>query len=256
MDKYLLEEMTWEEARDKFKETDIALLPIGSLEQHGPHLPLSTDAFDAYWVAKETAKIVTPPKPAVLPPINYGISYHHMAFPGTISLSPETLISIVYDIACSLVTYGVKELLIVNGHGGNTPALKCAAQKLTYDKKLLVFIDSGEIASKEHKEILTTPNDAHSGEYETSTSLANREELVKLDKAVKELPQFPSPYLAWSSANQVAWVFTTDKLSKSGVLGDATLASKSKGKKLWEAHIKNLAEFIEQLKKGNVIKVV
>lgn len=249
MDKYLLEEMTWEEAQDKFKEIDIAILPIGSTEQHGPHLPLSTDAFDAYWIAKEAVKRVIPPKPAVLPPINYGISYHHMAFPGTISLSPETLISIVYDIGCSLVTYGVKKLIIINGHGGNTPALKCAAQKLSYEKKLLTFIDSGEIASKEHKEIVKTPNDVHSGEYETSTSLANREELVKLDKAVKELPIFPSPYLAWSSANQVSWVFTTDKLSKSGVLGDATLASKSKGEKLWEAHIKNLAEFIEQLKK-------
>lgn len=249
MDKYLLEEMTWEEARDKFKETNIAILPVGSLEQHGPHLPLSTDAYDAYWVAKETAKRVNPPTPIVIPPINYGISYHHMAFPGTISLSPETLISIVVDIGSSLVVYGVKKLIILNGHGGNTPALKCAAQKLTYDKKLLVFIDSGEIASKEYKEIVKTPNDAHSGEYETSTSLANREELVKLDKVVKELPKFSSPYLAWASANQISWVFTTNKLSRSGVLGDATLGSKDKGEKLWEAHIKNLVEFIEQLKK-------
>ncbi|MBI4722598.1 MAG: creatininase family protein [Candidatus Stahlbacteria bacterium] len=247
-DKYLLEELTWTEAKDKFKETDIALLPVGSLEQHGPHLPLSTDAFDAYWLAKEAVKRVASPKPVILPPINYGISYHHMAFAGTISLSPETLISLIYDIGCSLVTYEVKKLLIINGHGGNSPALKCAAQKLGFEKKIFVVIDDGKISASEQKEICSTQNDAHSGEYETSTSLANRPELVKLNGLVKEVPKFPSPYLAWDSANQVSWVFTTDKLSKSGVLGDATLASKDKGDKLWEAHIKNLAEFIEYLK--------
>ena len=240
--------MTWEEARDKFKETDIAILPVGSIEQHGAHLPVSTDAFDAYWLAKETVKRVKAPKPTVLPPLNYGISYHHMTFPGTISLAPETLISTVYDIGCSVASYGVKKLLIINGHGGNTPALKCAGQKLTYEKKLQIFIESGEIAEKERKEIVKTLNDVHSGEYETSTSLANREQLVKVDKLVKAIPKFPSPYLEFSGDNKVPWVFTTDKLSKTGVLGDPTLATKEKGKKLWEAHIKNLAEFIEQLK--------
>lgn len=249
MKKYLLEEMTWEEAQDKFKETDIAILPVGSLEQHGTHLPLSTDAFDAYWVAKESVKKVSPPKPVVLPPINYGMSYHHMGFPGTISLAPETLISVVYDIGGSLFTHGVKKLIIVNGHGGNTPALTCAAQRLAYDKNLLVFIDSGEIASKERKEIFKTPNDVHSGEYETSTSLANREQLVQLDKAVKEQIEFPTPYFGWVAANRIPWTFKTDELSKSGVLGDATIASKEKGVKLWEAHTKNLAEVIEQIKK-------
>lgn len=248
MDKYLLEEMTWEEARDRFRETDIAILPVGSIEQHGPHLPLSTDAFDAYWLSREAVKLVKQPQPVVLPPVNYGIAYHHMSFPGTISLAPETLIALVYDIGCSLVQHGMKKLLIVNGHGGNTASLKCAAQKLSYEKSLQVFIDSGESASKERKEIVQTDNDVHSGEYETSTSLANREELVKREKFVKEIPDFASPYLAWSSVNQVSWVFKTDKISKSGVLGDATKASKEKGIELWKAHVNNLSEFIEYLK--------
>ncbi len=250
MNKYLLEEMTWEDARDRFKETDIAILSIGSTEQHGPHLPVSTDAFDAYWIAKEVVKRVENPKPVVLPPLNYGVSYHHMAFPGTISLSPETLINTIYDIGCSIVNYGVKKLLIINGHGGNNPALECAAQKLTYDKNLLVLIDAGNVAEKEQEEIVKTPNDSHAGEYETSTSLANREALVKTDKFVKAIPKFLSPYVAFGfgTGNNVFWAFTTDKLSKTGVLGDATAATKEKGEKLWEAHLKNLAEFIEQLK--------
>ncbi len=248
MEKYLLEEMTWEEARDKFKETDVAILPVGSIEQHGPHLPLSTDSFDAYWIAKQAVKRVNLPQPVVLSPVNYGIAYHHMAFPGTISLSPETLIAIVYDIGCSLAKWGVKKMLIINGHGGNTPALKCAAQKLTFGKSLYVFIDSGEIAGKERQSLVKTKDDFHSGEYETSTSLANRENLVQRSKAVKEIPEFPSPFLSGSFPNHVSWVFRTDELSKSGVLGDATLASKEKGEELWNAHIGNLVEFIEQLK--------
>lgn len=248
-DKWLLEEMTWEEAKEKFKEIDITILPIGSLEQHGPHLPLSTDAFDAYWLAKETVKRVSSPKPIVLPPVNYGVSYHHLAFPGTVSLSPETLISIVYDIGCSLVRYGVKKLLIINGHGGNKPALGCAAQKLAYAKNIKVFIDSGEIASKEQKLLIKTRNDAHSGEYETSTSLANREDLVRKNKIRKSKLEFPSPYLEFDASNRIGWIFTTNELSKTGVMGNPSLANKSKGKKLWSAHIKNLTEFIEQLKK-------
>lgn len=248
LNKFLLEEMTWEEAKDSFAQSATAILPVGSIEQHGPHLPLSTDAFDAYWIAQEAVKCVNKPQPVVMAPVNYGICYHHMAFPGTISLSPETLIAMIYDIGCSLVEHGVKKMLIINGHGGNTPSLKCAAQKLSYHKKLMVFIDSGESAAKERKMLVQTENDLHSGEYETSTSLANREELVKFDKAVTDVPEFPTPYFNRSSSNQVSWVYRTEMLSKSGILGDATLASKEKGKQLWKAHIANLAEFIEHMK--------
>lgn len=247
MKKYLLEEMTWEEAKEKFKEIDIAILPVGSLEQHGPHLPLSTDAFDVYWLAKEVCKKVREPKPIVLPPINYGISQHHREFVA-ISLSPETLINVVYDIGCSLAYYGIKKLLILNGHGGNIAALKVAAQKLTFEKDLLVFIDTGEIAHKEHKRIVKTKNDVHSGEYETSTSLYNREELVKKDKFVKGEPKFISKHLAFSSDEPIPWVFFTHKLSETGVLGDATKATKEKGEKLWQIHINKLSKFIEEIR--------
>ncbi|MEW6069885.1 MAG: creatininase family protein, partial [Candidatus Thermoplasmatota archaeon] len=71
--RYLLGELTWVEAEKRFKETDIAILPIGSLEQHGRHLPLDTDSYDAYWLAKEVVKRIKDPKPLVLPPINYGV---------------------------------------------------------------------------------------------------------------------------------------------------------------------------------------
>ncbi len=244
MDKYLLEEMTWEEAEERLKKIDIAILPVGSIEQHGPHLPLSTDAFDAYWLAKEVVKRVPDPKPIVLPPINYGVSYHHMAFCGTISISPNTLMETVYDIGISCASHGIRKLLIINGHGGNTPAIKCAGQKLRYDKDLVVFIDSGEAITEKRKEIVETEGDMHAGEYETSTSLANRENLVRSEKIKREAPTTPS---FW---NSIPYIWRTDEITKSGIIGDATKATKEKGKLLWKAHIKNLVIFVEELKKA------
>ncbi|MFA5033424.1 MAG: creatininase family protein [bacterium] len=247
-DKFLLEEMTWEEAGQKFKSTDMVILPVGSTEQHSLHLPVSTDSFDAYWLSIEVTEKVKSPKPIVLPPINYGVSYHHLAFPGTISISPDTLSAIVYEIGCSLAGYGVKKILIINGHGGNKAAIVCAAQKLNYEKDLRIFIDSGEITSKEVNEIIKTPDDTHSGEYETSTSLANREHLVHKDKIKKTKLNFPSSYLRFDDKHYVPWVFKTEEISVTGAIGDPTKASKEKGKKIWAVRIEHLVKFIEQVK--------
>lgn len=248
-DKFLLEEMTWEEAALRFTLTNVAVLPVGSIEQHGPHLPLSTDAFDAYWLAREVIKRVSSPKPIVLPPVNYGVSYHHLAFPGTVSLSPATLAEITYEIGCSLIRYGIKKILIINGHGGNKAALHCGAQKLAYEKKIRVFIDSGEIMSNEEEsEVLETPGDVHSGEYETSTSLFNREHLVIRNKIKKPTIKFPNDYLKFHAKNYMPWTYTTEEITDTGVMGNPTKASKIKGKKLWEIRISHLVKFIEQIK--------
>ena len=89
--RYLLGELTWPEARERFKEVDLAILPVGSTEQHGPHLPVDTDSFDAEYLAGQVAMACSDPKPIVLPLIPYGVSYHHDDFSGTISISPDTL---------------------------------------------------------------------------------------------------------------------------------------------------------------------
>lgn len=247
MQKYLLGELTWVEAEKRFKETDIALLPVGSLEQHGRHLPLDTDSFDAYWLAKEVAEKVKYPKPLVLPPINYGISYHHLDFPGTISISPETLSQLVYEIALCLTKWNVKKLVIINGHGGNKPALECAMQRIKNELNIFVCIDTGELIAKEKSKIIETKNDVHSGEYETSTSLANREELVRKEEIKEAKLKFKSKYLEFDRG--IPSGIRVKELSSAGVLGNPKKASKEKGKKLWSLHIKKLVELIEDLKK-------
>ncbi len=245
---YLLSELTWPEAKKRFKEVDVALLPVGAIEQHGPHLPLDTDAYDADYLAKEVAKACSSPKPLVLPLVSYGVSYHHDDFSGTISISNDTLSRLVYEIGASAARNGIAKLLIINGHGGNSPALQYAAQMINRDMHIFTAVDTGETSDVDLSSLSETPNDVHAGEIETSTSLVTRPELVQMDKARKNVPKFSSHYLNFSSRRSVEWYARTARISSNGVLGDPTKASREKGEKMWEIMIKNLVELVEHLK--------
>jgi creatinine amidohydrolase/Fe(II)-dependent formamide hydrolase-like protein len=245
---FLLCELTWPEAETRLGEVDIALLPVGSTEQHGPHLPLGTDAFDADHLAREVARACRDPKPLVLPLIPYGVSYHHEDFPGTLSVSPDTLSKLIYDIGMSAARHGITKLLIINAHGGNSPALHFAAQMINRDAHIFTCVDTGETSDADMSALIETPNDVHAGEIETSTSLAVRPELVKLDRIRKFVPKFSSQYLNFSSKRSVDWYARTERISRSGVLGDPTKASAEKGKRMWELMIGHLVELVEDLK--------
>jgi creatinine amidohydrolase/Fe(II)-dependent formamide hydrolase-like protein len=245
---YLWAELTWPEAEKRFQEVDIALLPVGSIEQHGPHLPLDTDAFDADYLARRVAAACSNPKPLVLPLIPYGISYHHAGFPGTVSIGNDTLSRLVYDVGMSAAQNGIKKLVIINAHGGNSPALNYAAQMINRDARIFVCVDTGETSDVDVNKLVETPNDVHAGEIETSTSLAVRPHLVRMDKAGKKIPAFSSRYLDFSSKRAVSWYGRTKKISPTGVMGDPTKASAQKGKDIWEIMIAHLVAFVEDLK--------
>jgi len=244
----ILGELTWPEAQIRFKEVDIALLPVGSIEQHGPHLPLDTDAFDANHLAREVAAVCSDPKPLVLPLVSYGVSYHHGDFSGTINISPKTLSQIVYEIGMSAARNGITKLMIINGHGGNIPALQFAAQMINRDAHIFTCVETGETSERDVLALIDTPNDVHAGEIETSTTLAIRPHMVRRKRIRKFIPKFSSRYLNFSSKRSVEWYARIAKISPSGVLGDPTKASKEKGKKIWTIMIKHLAEFVEDLK--------
>jgi creatinine amidohydrolase/Fe(II)-dependent formamide hydrolase-like protein len=245
---YLWGELTWPEAQKRFRLVDIALLPVGSVEQHGPHLPLDTDAFDANYLALRVAEACSDPKPLVLPHIPYGVSYHHDEFNGTISISNDALAKLVYDIGVSISHNGIKKLVIINGHGGNSPALNYAAQMINRDAHIFVCVDTGETSDVDIYSLAETPNDVHAGEIETSTALAVRPHLVKIDQVRKEVPKFSSRYLDFTSKRGVLWYAYTRKISRSGVMGDPTKASAEKGKKIWEIIIAHLVALVEDLK--------
>jgi creatinine amidohydrolase/Fe(II)-dependent formamide hydrolase-like protein len=239
---------TWPEAEKRFKEIDVALLPVGAIEQHGPHLPLDTDAFDANHLASEVAKACSHPKPIVFPLISYGVSYHHKDFSGTISISPETLSRMVYEIGMDAARQGITKLVIINGHGGNGPALHFAAQMINRDAHIFTCVDTGESSDMDVNTIVETQNDVHAGEIETSTTLAVRPELVRMKESKKFVPKFSIRYLNFSSKRSVGWHAYTSKISPSGVLGDPTLADQEKGKRIWALMINHLVEFVEDLK--------
>ena len=244
----LLGELTWPEAKKRFEEVDVALLPVGSIEQHGPHLPLDSDAFDAAYLALKVAEACTDPKPLVLPLIPYGVSYHHEDFSGTITVSPDTLSQLVYEIGMSAARNGITKLVIINGHGGNSPALHFAAQMINRDAHIFTCVDTGETSDPDIDALAETPNDVHAGEIETSTSLAVRPELVKLKSARKFIPQFSSRYLNFTSKRRVDWYAHIAKISSTGVLGDPTKATAEKGKRMWDYMIKHLVELVEDIK--------
>ena len=245
---YLMGELTWPEARERLKEVDMVLLPVGSIEQHGSHLPLDTDAFDAEYLAQQVAAACSEPKPLVLPLISYGVSYHHDDFTGTMSITNETLSRLVYEIGMSAARNGFNKIVIINGHGGNVPSLKFAAQMINRDAHIFVCVDTGETSDPDVLDLAETPNDVHAGEIETSVSLAIRPHLVKLDRAKKYVPKFSSRYLNFSSKRSVEWYARTAKISRNGVLGDPSKASKEKGEKMWAIMVKNLVELVEDLK--------
>jgi len=138
--------------------------------------------------------------------------------------------------------------VIINGHGGNNPALNFAAQMITRDAKIFVCVDTGETSDIDIKKIADTPNDVHAGEIETSTSLAVRPHLVKVNEMHKSIPMFSSRYLNFSSKRGVSWYAYTDKISHTGVLGDPTKASVEKGEQIWQNMIAHLLTLVEDLK--------
>ena len=245
---FVLGEMTWPEAKKLFQKVDVALLPVGSIEQHGPHLPLDTDAFDAQHLAHQVAEACTNPKPIVLPLVPYGVSYHHEDFHGTIGISPETLSQLVYEIGMSSAGHGITKLVIINGHGGNSPALHLAAQMINRDAHIFTCVDTGETSDHDISALTETPNDVHAGEIETSAALAVRPHLVRIEKARKFIPRFSSRYLNFTSKRSIEWYAQVVKISPNGVLGDPTKASAEKGREIWNVMIKNLTELVESLK--------
>lgn len=249
---FLWEEMTWPEIEEKLKEVDTVLLPCGAIEQHGPHLPVDIDFFDAKYLAYKVAEGCSDPKPLVLPPIPFGVSYHHEAFKGTLSVTNNALSLFVYDIGMSLAKNGVKKLIIINGHGDNAPTLHYAAQMINRDARIFVCVDTGETSDIDIAAYTETSNDIHAGDIETSTTLSVRPHLVQMDKAVDASLEFGSDFLDFDNERSVNWYVRTDKLSQSGVMGDATKATAEKGDQIWKVMIHNLVKFVDSIKEKSL----
>src|SRR5438132_4584029 len=128
--KYRYEEFTWPEIREAGAQNRVAVLPVGTVEQHGPHLPLVTDVLTATEMSRMAVEKI-PNEAILMPSVYYSFNLHHMDFPGTIAVEGDTFINYVTDIGKSLAHHGFRKILLVNGHGSNVQFLDIAARNIT-----------------------------------------------------------------------------------------------------------------------------
>ncbi len=239
-------DLTWEEIKERLREIKAVLLPIGSCEQHGPHLPLGTDTYSVIILSERLAENLKG-KVYILPPIWYGISPHHMKFPGTITISPQTLANFVFDIASSLKYHGIQKLVIINGHGGNIPTLTDVLRRIRDELGIEValvnpWILIGDIIQK----VLETDIWGHACEFETSTALVEIPDKIRIDKIRKPTLKIPSVrHIAVWEKNRVITPWNTDEFTDTGSIGDPTKASREKGEILFNAMLERTLEFIK-----------
>jgi creatinine amidohydrolase len=239
--KVLLHEMSWTEAKDYFAKSDIAILPVGSNEQHGPHNPLGTDHLIAQAIAEATAKRTGT---LCLPVIPFGVSSHHRQMWGTIHISPKALKKYVKEACLSLKYYGVSKIVVVNGHGGNLPALSEMARELREEGIFVSVFQWWPAAARLLPDLFDVEERKHASAEETAVNLALHPRLVDMAKAVDEKISVHS-----AQAEGITLPLDTIDFSKTGVWGKSTTATVEKGKRDFEAIVEELARHVRALKK-------
>ncbi len=257
MSKIRYDELTWPEMREATARQPVVLLPFGTVEDHGPHLPLNTDNVIVEAICHEVARRAAG-EVLLMPLAAYGLNEHHMDFPGTISVDMQTLLAYVSDLAISVARHGFTHLLIVNGHGSNAPLADLAARKVVLETGIVCGAMSPNAAIDP---TLAEPTFstmrrsapggvAHAGEYETAMMLHLRPDLVQMDKAVRELGQIKLRYFNWDhpEPSVLAWQDWWSRMSKSGVCGDPTVATADFGHALFETTVENVLAFVKDFR--------
>ncbi|GED71299.1 creatinine amidohydrolase [Brevibacillus reuszeri] len=260
VDKYLFGEMTWPEIKQAVMEKRVAVIPVAMIEEHGHHLPVDTDLLLANEVCvRAGAKI--PDEVVVIPAINHGYAPHQMDFPGVISISSDTFISYVVDVCNSLAHQGFERILLMNGHGSNVSLLQVAARQtnLEYPNVLCASVSHWDFqpvieCAEQVRESENPGGMNHACELETSMYLAIREDLVQMDKAVRDLDKYKNSKYFWldlvgkGEGRPVITMPYWSTISETGTLGDPTKSTRAKGEQLLNAAVDGLVEFVRIFK--------
>ncbi|TKX70456.1 creatininase family protein [Halorubrum sp. SP9] len=252
-----LSEVTWTDVRDA--DVDVAFLPVGSTEQHGPHAPLGTDTLNAVAVAEAGADAyengdassasdtadasgdgggdASPGEVAVAPPIPVGVAEEHRAFDGTMWVSPETFRAYVRESAESLVAHGIDRVVFVNGHGGNVEALAEVARRFSRDDAhegygvgFTWFDATGDHAS----------DMGHAGPLETALLRATNPDLVREERIDEASAGAADRWGEWVSGVNLA--HDSDEFTDNGVVGDPRAGDAGRGEVLLDRASDALAE--------------
>jgi creatinine amidohydrolase len=246
--------LTHEEVDGLDRDPTVVVVPTGSIEQHGPHLPLDTDSFLCTRVAEAAAARASEGgRVLVTPTLCFGSSEHHMAFPGTVTLRPETLRQVAADVCTSLARHGFRRQLVVNGHAGDTALLAVTVQQLGFEAPMHVLATDywrfarpviGDVRESE------VGGMGHACEFETSLMLHLRPESVRRERIKREIvePRYSAERFDLFEGSGVSAHWKMHELSRSGVMGAPDLASEEKGRRLFETCAAGLAGLIEELR--------
>ena len=231
-----LDKLTWPEVQSELERgRDTVVVAFGATEQHGPHMPLATDAL----IGDELARAVGERLDAfVAPTVRVGCSSHHLDFPGTLSLEDETFHAIVADLVRSLARGGFRRVVLLPTHGGNFAPLAAGVEKLgdidgveiVAMTDLMALMRIAQIGEREHG-VPLGEGGLHAGEWETSMLLATHPELVKMDRGE------PGYTGELQEAIERLFASGTKALSENGAIGDPGQASAEHGRRYWDAAI-------------------
>lgn len=252
--KHWMQDYTWEEIGEMIKlGKNTAIIPVGSTEQHGRHLPVGTDTYVAMMLTEEAAAKT---HALAVPPIWFGWSPHHMVLPGTITIRPEVLIEYLFDVIHSLKQHGIDKFVLINGHRiVNIIWMQITAERAQRELGVTVKIFDPAYMSKDIVKELGFGPVGHAEEVETSQMLYRYEELTHMDRAVDNPihpvdlysvdPRYPHDTLCYvPSTIQDARKHAEQS---GGVTGEPTKASKEKGRIYHEYLVENLVKVVKAL---------
>jgi creatinine amidohydrolase len=230
-----LARLTWPEAADAVRDAGLALLPVGSCEQHGPHLTLDTDLAVAEALARRLHGDLGG-LALLCPSLPYGLSEHHLGFPGTLTLRPESFTRTILDVVESLAHWGVRRVLVVNGHGGNVDALRLAGRQARRDLgSLVAAVMWSQLASKEIAARVESARYGHACEVETSVAMVLAPDRVHAERIAEPTARGRLEPLTDPPGAVVDRAIWLDEWSENGALGDPRRASVELGEAVVEA---------------------
>lgn len=254
---YQYGKLTWPEVNDAVEAKKLVLIPVGSTEDHGPHLPLDVDQVLPTTICEKAAQDRT--DTLLFPTVPHGYLPHHMDYPGGITIDWRSFVDTLVDVGVSLAHHGFRKLLFVNGHGSNHHLVEQASRlvNIQYPEAQTAMLSWWEIDALRETAAETLDGDArscgHAGELETSMYLYIHPEYVDMDAAPRDVsyPENPHFYTtdlvgreapnASTSATMMEWWST---ISETGVKGDASIATAEKGEKLLAAAVAGLDELV------------
>ncbi len=257
---YRYELLTWPEINEAVALKKVVVLPVGSTEQHAPHLPLDVDAKLSSAVAYEAARRA-PEEMLILPPVAYGYCHHVMDFPGTINIEPSTFVRFLLDITRSVAYHGFKRLVILNGHGSNHPLVEEAGRQTILQTDALCVTLSwwqlvGAFWNKELRTSVVPGGCAHACELETSMYLHVDRPHVReglIEGRLPEYMQLPGEH-EWHSTDLTAatgpatLIEWTSAYTETGVIGEAHKATPDKGRRVFEHAVTQMIAMVRWLR--------